>query len=133
VPTPTTSPRTRSSAFAALETCRDRSRFRQWLHRIAANRALDRVRARRPEAEYDDDREASSAPVAGELADSVVGALRELAPERRAVLVLRYWFGYTHEEIAELLDLPVGTVGSRVGRGLDDLRRALEVSDVDRR
>jgi RNA polymerase sigma-70 factor (ECF subfamily) len=48
-------------AFAALETCRDRARFRQWLHRIAANRALDRVRTRRPAAEYDDDRAASRA------------------------------------------------------------------------
>jgi RNA polymerase sigma-70 factor (ECF subfamily) len=118
-------------AFTALETCRDRARFRQWLHRIAANRALDRVRARRPEVAYDDARGAGAGP-AGDLGEDVIDALLGLAPERRAVLVLRYWFGYTHDEIAAMLDLPVGTVGSRVGRGLDDLRRALEVSDVDR-
>jgi RNA polymerase sigma-70 factor (ECF subfamily) len=120
-------------AFASLETCRDRARFPQWLHRIAANSALDRVRSRRPVVEYDDDVEPASAPVATELGDVVVEALAALAPERRAVLVLRYWFGYTHEEIAQLLDIPAGTVGSRVGRGLDDLRRILEVADVDRR
>jgi RNA polymerase sigma-70 factor, ECF subfamily len=120
-------------AFSALETCRDRALFRRWLHRIAANRALDRVRARRPTTEYDDDRGPARRTAGGELAEMVVAALAGLPPERRAVLVLRYWFGYTHEEIGELLDLPVGTVGSRVGRGLADLRRTLEVSDVDRR
>ena len=52
-------------------------------------------------------------------------ALGGLPPEQRAVVVLRYLLGYTPGEIARLLDLPRGTVNSRLRRGLDAMREGL--------
>ena len=103
----------------------DRSRpFGPWLHRIVVNRAIDWVRARRlrVEAELPD----TLAPEhAAELSDATVAALAALSPEHRAVIVLRHLLGYTPGEIAELLDLPRGTVNSRLRRGLDQLRETV--------
>jgi RNA polymerase sigma-70 factor (ECF subfamily) len=104
----------------------DRSRpFGPWLHRIVVNRAIDwaRARALRAEAELDD----RPAPDAQrELDDPTVAALARLSPEHRAVIVLRHLLEYTPGEIAELLDLPRGTVNSRLRRGLDELARSVE-------
>jgi RNA polymerase sigma-70 factor (ECF subfamily) len=51
----------------------------------------------------------------------VVAALAALAPEQRAVIVLRHLLGFTPGEIARVLGLPRGTVNSRLRRGLDAL------------
>jgi RNA polymerase sigma-70 factor (ECF subfamily) len=97
----------------------DRRRpFGPWLHRIVVNRAIDWIRARklRAEVELGDH---LPAPVAPELDGSALARIAELTPEHRAVVVLRYVLEYTPGEIAELLDLPRGTVNSRLRRGLD--------------
>jgi RNA polymerase sigma-70 factor (ECF subfamily) len=101
----------------------DRQRpFRPWLHRIVVNRAVDFVRARRarrevaavglPEPE-------ARAPRG--LDDDTVAALARLGPDQRAVVVLRHLLGYTPGQIAGMLDLPRGTVNSRLRRALDEL------------
>jgi RNA polymerase sigma-70 factor, ECF subfamily len=51
--------------------------------------------------------------------------LQQLSPEHRAVIVMRHLLGYTPGEIARLLDLPRGTVNSRLRRGLDELKGRL--------
>jgi RNA polymerase sigma-70 factor (ECF subfamily) len=56
----------------------------------------------------------------------VLEALRSLPPDHRAVIVLRYLLEYTPGEIARLLDLPRGTVNSRLRRALDALGGQLE-------
>jgi RNA polymerase sigma-70 factor (ECF subfamily) len=56
----------------------------------------------------------------------VLAALAELSPEHRAVIVLRHLLEYTPGEIARMLDLPRGTVNSRLRRGLDELADRLE-------
>ena len=61
----------------------------------------------------------------GERPEELAGALASLGPEQRAVIVLRYLLEYTPGEIAELLDLPRGTVNSRLRRGLDRLEEEL--------
>jgi RNA polymerase sigma factor (sigma-70 family) len=61
----------------------------------------------------------------GEI-DTTWDALRSLRPERRAVLVLRYYEDLSHADIAELLGCPVATVRTRLHRGLADLRKELE-------
>lgn len=103
----------------------DRRRpFRPWLHRIVVNRAIDwaRARALRAELELVD----TAAPAASpDVGSDVVDALRRLSPEHRAVIVLRHLLGYTPGEIARVLDLPRGTVNSRLRRGLDELQETL--------
>jgi len=104
----------------------DRRRpFRPWLHRIVVNRAIDWARARALRAEVElvdvaDDARAT------ELGSETISALRQLPPDQRAVIVLRHLLGYTPGEIARMLDLPRGTVNSRLRRGLDRLREELE-------
>lgn len=58
--------------------------------------------------------------------DTTWDALRALRPERRAVLVLRYYEDLSHAQIADLLGCPVATVRTRLHRGLSDLRKELE-------
>ena len=104
----------------------DRRRpFGPWLHRIVVNRAIDAARARalRRETELDDRPPAPEH--AGPADRSVLAALAGLPPEQRAAVVLRYLLDYTPGEIAHLLDLPRGTVNSRLRRGLDAMQAEL--------
>jgi DNA-directed RNA polymerase specialized sigma24 family protein len=55
--------------------------------------------------------------------DTMWDAIGRLRPERRAVVVLRYWADLPHGEIAEILGCPVSTVRSRLHRALSDLRK----------
>jgi RNA polymerase sigma-70 factor (ECF subfamily) len=103
----------------------DRRRpFGPWLHRIVVNRAIDWTRARQLRAETEL-AEAGSWEDERDLSDETVAALARLTPEHRAVIVLRHLLGYSPGEIAELLDLPRGTVNSRLRRGLDTLQEAV--------
>ena len=103
----------------------DRSRpFGPWLHRIAVNRAIDhaRTRAARRELGAEGLPEPGVPPAEPGGADRVAALVAALPPEQRAVVALRYLLDYTPGEIAELLELPRGTVNSRLRRGLDALR-----------
>ena len=113
------------SAVRNLDRFDRRRPFAPWLHRIVVNRAIDWTRARklRGEVELGD---YLPAPPSPELDGSALARIDELAPEHRAVVVLRYVLEYTPGEIAELLDLPRGTVNSRLRRGLDALGAELE-------
>jgi RNA polymerase sigma-70 factor, ECF subfamily len=107
----------------------DRSRpLRPWLHRIVVNRAIDWARARRIRQEVGVDAvpEVPAPAVADDLGLGPIGAaLGALSPDHRAVVVMRYLLELTPGEIAEALDLPRGTVNSRLRRGLDALGGAL--------
>jgi RNA polymerase sigma-70 factor (ECF subfamily) len=105
----------------------DRARpFGPWLHRITVNRAIDYARARALRREGMLVADEGEAPAGGEISDELVAALALLSPEHRAVIVLRYVLEYTPGEIARMLELPRGTVNSRLRRGLDRLRPAVE-------
>jgi RNA polymerase sigma-70 factor (ECF subfamily) len=114
------------AAVRALDRFDGRRPFAPWLHRIVVNRAIDWARARALRRELGDERLAQA--VAGPdpdgsrpVSDEVVAALAELSPEHRAAIVLRYLLEYTPGEIASLLEVPRGTVNSRLRRGLDAL------------
>src|SRR5256885_3543815 len=111
------------AAVRALDRFDRKRPFGPWLHRIAVNRAIDWTRARsvRPEGEEVD----VAAPDRVEPDDELLRELALLTPEHRAVIVLRYLLEYTPGEIAELLELPRGTVNSRLRRGLDTLKERL--------
>jgi RNA polymerase sigma-70 factor (ECF subfamily) len=104
----------------------DRARpFGPWLHRIVVNRAIDWVRARRLRAETELAEAPADEHVAEVPSDTTLAALAALSAEHRAVIVLRHLLGYTPGEIAEMLELPRGTVNSRLRRGLDQLRETV--------
>lgn len=109
------------AAVRALDRFDWRRPFGPWLHRIVVNRAIDhaRDRAHRAELELPESAAAAEAPVPD---GSLLAAIASLPPEQRAVVVLRHLLEYTPGEIAELLELPRGTVNSRLRRGLDAMR-----------
>ena len=105
----------------------DRRRpFGPWLHRIVVNRAIDwsRARALRREVAEPVEREAPPERPAG-WSDEIVAALAALDPGQRATVVLRHLLEYTPGEIADLLEIPRGTVNSRLRRALDRLATEL--------
>ena len=117
------------SAIRNLDRFDRRRPFGPWLHRIVVNRAIDWARARALRAEVGDGPLAAVAEEdrpGGAFSPPAVAALAELSPEHRAVIVLRHLLEYTPGEIAELLELPRGTVNSRLRRGLDELAEHLE-------
>jgi RNA polymerase sigma-70 factor (ECF subfamily) len=115
------------AAVRALDRFDRRRPFGPWLHRIVVNRAIDFARARALRREVFADGVDPAAPEQepGGHAESLARGLADLQPEQRAVIVLRYLLEYTPGEIAKLLDLPRGTVNSRLRRGLDRLQEAV--------
>jgi RNA polymerase sigma-70 factor (ECF subfamily) len=112
------------AAIRTLDRFDWRRPFGPWLHRIVVNRAIDWTRARRLrfEVELVDP---LPAPEGETQPDDTFTALARLSPEHRAVIVMRYLLEFTPGEIAEALDLPRGTVNSRLRRGLDALGEEL--------
>jgi RNA polymerase sigma-70 factor (ECF subfamily) len=116
------------AAVRSLDRFDRRRPFGPWLHRIVVNRAIDYARAREVRREVPADAVAEAAGGSdGQDAPSseLLGALALLAPDQRAVIVLRHLLGYTPGEIASVLGLPRGTVNSRLRRGLDALAEPL--------
>ena len=113
----------------------DRGRkFGPWLGAIVANRAIDWTRARtarREAAGEAPDVPSPPDPPLGRYSQEVLNALASLSPDHRAVIVLRYLLEFSPGEIATALELPRGTVNSRLRRGLDALEARL--SEVELR
>lgn len=85
-----------------------RSTFSLWIHRIAVHESLNWKRRIRPPPEP------GPAPAPPVDPEPAVELLRPLSPPLRAVMVLRYASGFSYEEIADALSIPVGTVRSRL-------------------
>jgi len=115
------------AAVGALDRFDRRRPFGPWLHRIVVNRALDWARREALRRRVDGaDSVFEPLPPPEEIGGEMIAALKELPAEQRAVVVLRYLLEYTPGEIAEMLELPRGTVNSRLRRGLDRLRAVAE-------
>jgi RNA polymerase sigma-70 factor, ECF subfamily len=113
------------AALRALDRFDRRRPFGPWLTRIVVNRAIDWARARRLQAVPSETVAPAARPEEG-WSEEIVAALRALPVDQRAVVVLRHGLGYTPGEIAKLLDLPRGTVNSRLRRALDRLETLVE-------
>src|SRR4051795_7657261 len=114
------------SALGALDRFDRRRPLAPWLHRIAVNRAIDHSRSRAQRLEQPSATDPPGAAASPEgLSSELMTALAGLAADHRAVIVLRHLLGYTPGEIARMLELPRGTVNSRLRRGLDALRSEL--------
>jgi RNA polymerase sigma-70 factor (ECF subfamily) len=114
------------AAVAALDRFDRRRPFAPWLHRIVVNRAIDwgRREALRRKVDEPDELVASAPPEP--IGEDLMAALAQLPVEQRGVVVLRYLLDYTPGEIARMLELPRGTVNSRLRRALDRLGTLLE-------
>ena len=107
---------------------------------IARRRLIDRLRKQTRQPDFDslDDEEAGDkhqpsviAPMEDESEVAIVErVLKKMEPEHRQILSLSLYEGYTHSEIAEQLDMPLGTVKTRIRRGLIYIRDQLQIATV---
>ena len=110
---------------------------RSWLLTVVHHRAIDHVRrmtrlrdrtvaddAAAERVAGDDDTEALA--LAANEREVAAGLLEELSGDQRAVVELAFYSGYSHSEIADILELPLGTVKGRMRAGLEKLRHHLE-------
>jgi len=131
-------------AYTHLDRFRADGLFRPWLYRIATNLCRDRQRwwRRRPRAvepragEWDetDALDGIASPAANprdraseaELAERLAVAVNALSVRHRAVFLLARYEGLSYEEIGKALDIPVGTVKSRMNKAVNTIMRAIE-------
>lgn len=125
-------------AWSNLKGLRPHSSFRNWLYRIAINAAVDLLRREKPcldidELEVSSDSERLENHVAEkERLEKVRKAVLDLPEASRVVLVLREYEGMSYQEISDTLDIPLGTVMSRIHYARQCLleRLAAELEDV---
>ena len=127
-------------AFTKLSSFKGNSAFFTWLYRIAYNDAITRLRRRKPTVSIDGKNADSTRldfPDKGpspdnrlqqqEQAVQLDKAMKRLSHEHRAILVLREMDELDYDAISEILDLPIGTVRSRLHRARAHLRDHLEM------
>ena len=117
-----------------------RGSVRTWLLSIMRNRGIDQLRSsasrRRTQdkvetvAPTSQSSEAFAETWRNSQREQVREALRGLPPEQLTVLELAYFSGYTHKEIAELLDVPLGTIKGRMRPGLNKIREYFDSRGV---
>lgn len=124
-------------AYTKIETFQGKAAFYTWLYRIAFNLAMSHGRRRRPLAVLDGDEttriiepaSTTESPSAGleaaEKVAAVQAAISCLAGDHRQVVVLREIEGCDYEQIAEILEIPIGTVRSRLFRARAQLKEKL--------
>jgi RNA polymerase sigma-70 factor (ECF subfamily) len=133
-------------AFEKLDRFQGDSSFYTWIYRIAVNLALSDRRRRKlpgrapatlgiggPEPAGDPEHSDPALPVERAEREALIqAALDGLQPDHRAVVVMSHIDGLRYEEIAEVLDIPVGTVRSRLHRAREVLRDRLRpILDLD--
>jgi RNA polymerase sigma-70 factor, ECF subfamily len=130
-------------AYVNIETFNQKRKFSTWLFRIATNLCIDRIRKKKPDYYLD-------AEVAGtegltmysqvaadvqmpedevenmELQETIQKEISKLPEKYRSVIVLKYIEELPLQEISEILDMPLGTVKTRVHRGREALRKQLK-------
>jgi RNA polymerase sigma-70 factor (ECF subfamily) len=121
-------------AWIHLPGYQSRSRLHSWLYRIAVNTAVDMLRRERKMLDVDQEKLAIQDNLPGpeasliqkESTDVIQQAILELSDSNRAVLVMREYGGLSYQEIATALDIPMGTVMSRLNYSRTQLRISLE-------
>ena len=122
-------------AWRDLPRLREPARFDAWLHRLTVHACIDAARVQRRrivEVELTPEVDLIIADGASALADrdQLDRMLRRLEPAQRAVLVLHYYLELSLPEVAEALDIPVGTAKSRLHRSLAALRSTVTAGDI---
>ena len=130
----------------AIDSYRPEYKFSSWIFKIANNAAIDHLRRKEldtlsldgaPDAVTAERQEGTSLQLADttespldelqarELGTQIEAAIAELRPDYRSCILLRHVEGYAYEEIAEMLDLPLGTVKTYIHRARAQLRELL--------
>jgi RNA polymerase sigma-70 factor, ECF subfamily len=133
-------------ALNAIDSYRPEFKFSSWIFKIANNAAIDHLRRREldtlsldgsPHAETPEAMQATALQIgvrqespldaveARELGGAIEAAIGQLRPEYRSCILLRHVEGRAYEEIAEILNLPLGTVKTYIHRARNELRLAL--------
>jgi RNA polymerase sigma-70 factor, ECF subfamily len=133
-------------ALNAIESYRPEFKFSSWIFKIANNAAIDHLRRREldtlsldgsPHAETPEAMQATALQIgarqespldaveARELGGAIEAAIGRLRPEYRSCILLRHVEGRAYEEIAEILNLPLGTVKTYIHRARNELRLSL--------
>ncbi len=133
-------------ALNAIQSYRPESKFSSWIFKIANYAAIDHLRRREldtlsldgsPHAETPEAMQATALQIgarqespldtveAKELGGAIEAAIAQLRPEYRSCILLRHVEGRAYEEIAEILNLPLGTVKTYIHRARNELRQAL--------
>jgi RNA polymerase sigma-70 factor (ECF subfamily) len=117
------------NAFLKLRTYNPRYKFFSWIYRMTVNESLNMLKRRKRTVTLEDEpdiRAPGAAPDrAAEVQDSVGKALMSLKPDDRAVVVLRHFVSFSYQEIADVLEIPVRTVKSRLYTARERLRPPL--------
>lgn len=126
-------------AFTKLASFKGNSQFFTWLYRISYNVAITRLRRNKPTVSLDGNSESHSMDFPDgspppdqrlhrqEQTEQLARALDRLSLEHRSILILREMEGMDYDAISEILDLPIGTVRSRLHRARNHLREHLEM------
>jgi RNA polymerase sigma-70 factor (ECF subfamily) len=133
-------------ALNAIDSYRPEYKFSSWIFKIANNAAIDQIRRREldtlsldgsPHATTPDEIEATALQVSArglsplealessELGGQIEQAIGRLRPEYRSCILLRHVEGLAYEELAELMNLPLGTVKTYIHRARNELRDLL--------
>jgi RNA polymerase sigma-70 factor, ECF subfamily len=133
-------------ALNAIDSYRPEFKFSSWIFKIANNAAIDHLRRREldtlsldgsPHAETPEAMQATALQIgarqetpldtveAKELGSAIEAAIGSLRPEYRSCILLRHVEGRAYEEIAEMLNLPLGTVKTYIHRARNELRLSL--------
>jgi RNA polymerase sigma-70 factor (ECF subfamily) len=133
-------------ALNAIDSYRPEFKFSSWIFKIANNAAIDHLRRREldtlsldgsPHAETPEAMQATALQIgarqespldtveAKELGTAIEAAIGSLRPEYRSCILLRHVEGRAYEEIAEILNLPLGTVKTYIHRARNELRLSL--------
>jgi RNA polymerase sigma-70 factor (ECF subfamily) len=119
-------------AWRDLPALRDPDRFDAWLYRLVIHACTDEIRKVRRHRFDIDISEITTSPVVPDATsavadrDQIERGFRRLGPEERAVIVLHHYLDLPLPEVASALQIPLGTVKSRLYRGLGQMRAALD-------
>ena len=137
-------------AWRCLDQYQFASAFSTWLYRLCSNICIDFLRRRRRQQtvpltfeDADGEEQTYAVPDAQPLPEEQVelkltreilqAAMAQLLPEHRAVLQLRVVNEMSYEQIADVLDIQIGTVKSRLSRARNQLKKILERGNLSRR
>ena len=122
-------------AVRKLKWLREPAFFRSWIFRIASRNAFRVIKQRQRRKEFSNAEFIDTAPQQGvddsdqmDLVGRIPDWLERLTPKGREAIILHYLEGFTTEEVANILDIPIGTAKSRISYSLACIRKQININ-----